>query len=65
MLASYELNQQKFLITVNDIISGRAIETESISKLLELEDTVKEGCQNLKTLLTVMATFGGEEVVEY
>jgi hypothetical protein len=65
VLASYELGSQPTLITVSGIIGGRSIETESITKLLELEDTVKQGCQNLKTLLTVMATFGGEEVIEY
>ena len=65
VLAAYEVNNQPMLVTVSGIIGGRSIETESITKLLELEETVKAGCQNLKTLLAVMATFGGEEVIEY
>ncbi|MGR3174584.1 MAG: hypothetical protein ACUZ8N_08310 [Candidatus Scalindua sp.] len=33
--------------------------------LLNNEDIVKNACQEFKTLLTVMETFGGEEVVEF
>jgi len=35
-----------------------------VQKLLGLEDEVKSGCQNLKSLLEVISSFGGEEVIE-
>ena len=31
---------------------------------LGLEDAMKEGCTNMKTLLEVMASFGGEQVID-
>lgn len=69
ILASYDLSIKgsgslEFHLTVNRLINGNKTETESISTLLELEDKIKEGCQNLKNLLEVMETFGGEEVIE-
>ena len=67
-LADYELRLVKetipFRVSVNDIMNGKSVETDSIKTLLELEDKIKEGCVTLKNLLQVMATFGGEEVVE-
>ena len=68
-LADYELRLHKdtvlpFHVSVNDLMNGKSVETDSISTLLELETRLKEGCMVLKNLLQVMATFGGEEVVE-
>jgi hypothetical protein len=37
---------------------------EDVTELLELEEKIKEACKNLKILLAVMASFGGEEVIE-
>ena len=33
--------------------------------LLNNEQVIKDACANFKTLLGVMATFGGEEVVDF
>ena len=67
-LADYELRLSKetitFHVSINDLMNGKSVETDSISTLLELEGKLKEGCLNLKNLLQVMTTFGGEEVVE-
>lgn len=49
-------------ISVAEIIAGMSVETDDINTLLELEKAMKDGCVNLKNLLAVMATFGGEEV---
>ena len=38
---------------------------DSVVGLLEDEEKIKDTCQNLKILLDVMTSFGGEEVVEY
>lgn len=69
ILASYDLpikgsENMEFHLSVNRLTNGDKTETGSISTLLELEEKIKEGCQNLKTLLEVMKTFGGEEVIE-
>lgn len=68
ILAEYEVQMGKenvqFHLSVNDLIKGKSVETDSITTLLQLEEKLKEGCGNLKSLLKVMATFGGEEVVD-
>jgi hypothetical protein len=69
-LANYELRVKgssekiPFIMTVNDIINGKSVETDSINTLLELEEAIKTGCVNLKNLLQVMSTFGGQEVFD-
>lgn len=67
-LTDYETKNGKDVfqwhMTVNNIMGGQSVETDSVHNLLELEDKIKEGCVTLKSLLQVMATFGGEEVVE-
>jgi hypothetical protein len=69
VLASYEVPVKggesiEFHITVNGIIGGKTHETKDIDTLLKLEESMKSDCNALKTLLMVMATFGGEQVFE-
>jgi hypothetical protein len=70
ILASYEQpikrtsEKLEFHLSVNSLVNGKTTELESISTLLDLEEEIKKGCQNLKNLLLVMSTFGGEEVIE-
>lgn len=69
ILASFKSNSNKqgeseTMITADGIISGITVETADILKLRELEENMKQGCQNLKSLLEVMASFGGEETFE-
>lgn len=51
-------------ITVNGILSGTSAETGDVKTLLELEESMRVGCANMKELLGVMASFGGEKVIE-
>jgi hypothetical protein len=51
--------------TINSLTRGTAEEVKDISVLLNNEEIVKGACRDFKTLLDVMATFGGEEVIEY
>lgn len=51
-------------ITVNTLANGTTNTTDSITTLLDLEAAIKVGCQNLKNLLRVMSTFGGQEEIE-
>jgi hypothetical protein len=69
VLAHYEVERKggepfDYRITVDRIIAGDSFETDDVQTLQELEKAMKEGCQNLKDLLEVMSTFGGEEVFE-
>lgn len=52
------------LIKVNDLLQGKEIELANIEVLLGVEKNLKEGCQKLKHILSVMKSFGGEEVIE-
>jgi len=51
-------------ITVNGLLAGTTVETGDIKTLRELENSMKLGCSNLKELLGVMASFGGEQVFD-
>jgi hypothetical protein len=70
ILAEYALQPKgavrptEYRITVNRLATGTTDTTDSIGTLLDLESAIKEGCRNLKSLLEVMSTFGGEEVIE-
>src|SRR5438046_1118028 len=51
--------------TITSLMHGVSQELKDISILLKNEETIKDACMNFKRLLDVMATFGGEEVVEF
>lgn len=51
--------------TVSSLMRGVSEEMKDITVLLNNEEVIKSACQNFKALLDVMATFGGEEVVEF
>jgi len=51
--------------TISDVVKGVNYEVKDVATLLSNEETMKEACKAFKTLLTVMASFGGEEVLEF
>lgn len=51
--------------TISSLMQGVTEEMKDITVLLNNEDIVKNACKDFKTLLTVMSTFGGEEVIEF
>lgn len=64
----YKINQEgrkvpKYL--VRQLIKGVTEEADDVQVLLHNEEIIKEACKNFKTLLGVMAKFGGEEVIEF
>lgn len=70
VLASYEKQLKgseplDVTITVNGMIAGTTVQTGDIKTLLELEEAMKNGCRNLKQLLEVMASFGGQQVHDF
>jgi hypothetical protein len=46
-------------------MQGVTEEVKDITILLNNEKIIKDACKNFKNLLQVMATFGGEEVIDY
>lgn len=51
--------------TVSSLMQGVSEDVKDITILLNNEEIIKDACKNFKTLLEVMATFGGEEVIEF
>lgn len=51
-------------LTVQDLVQGKTTEIGDVATLLNNEEVIKDACQNFKNLLIVMASFGGEEVIE-
>lgn len=52
-------------LTVDGLVNGRTIECKSISEMLDVEDTIKQGCEVLKGMLSACQTFEGETVMEF
>jgi hypothetical protein len=52
-------------LKIGDLIEGQRFKCKDVTEILKTEENVKEACQNLKTYLEVMRSFGGEEVIEY
>lgn len=52
-------------ITVRDLMRGYSVEADDVATLLNNEEIIKQACAEFKALLTVMSTFGGEEVIEF
>ncbi len=57
--------KQSGLLFINDLITGKLYECKDVISLLDVEDKIKKACENFKTLLQVMASFGGEEIIEF
>lgn len=51
-------------ITVNNLINGRTFDCVQIGDILTYEANVEKACGALKSNIDVMASFGGEEVLE-
>jgi len=54
----------KFPLRVETLINGMVSSVIDVQKLLALEEEIEIGCRNLKSLLSVIDTFGGEEIIE-
>ncbi|MBU2496371.1 MAG: hypothetical protein KJ935_07750 [Candidatus Omnitrophica bacterium] len=65
VLTSYKIHDVDFVLKVNGLISGMTSTVTNVQHLLDLEEEVKNSCQNLKLLLEVIESFGGEEVIDF
>ena len=52
-------------LKIGDLVDGVGYKAKDITTLLNIEGLVKEACQSFKDYLEVMASFGGEKVIEY
>jgi len=52
------------ILTIQQLIQGTTKDLRDVGALLDFEDEVKGACENFKNYLLVMASFGGEEIVE-
>ena len=52
-------------VTVRSLMHGVNKEAKEIGTIVKTEEEIKGNCKALKQLLALMATFGGEEVVEF
>jgi hypothetical protein len=52
-------------ISVNDLVNGRTIECKDILEIIDAEDSIRDACKTLKTLLDACSGFEGEEIIEY
>lgn len=51
-------------LTIGTLIQSVSLECPNIGALLESEKEIRNACRAFKNYLDVMATFGGQEVVE-
>jgi hypothetical protein len=56
---------QELGLTLSWLLKGHQQELKDIGTLLENETVIKSGCNSFRQLLDVMASFGGERVIEY
>jgi hypothetical protein len=54
-----------FDLTIAALVNGQTFKCNDIAEILEYESNVKESCQTFHNYLKVMASFGGEETIEY
>jgi len=52
-------------LKIGDLITGVSFKAKDITTLLNNEAVLKEACESFKNYLEVMASFGGEEVIDY
>jgi hypothetical protein len=52
-------------LTIGSLVAGQTFKCNDIAEILEYEENIKQSCEAFKRYLTVMETFGGEEIIEY
>jgi hypothetical protein len=52
-------------ITIGSLVGGQTFKCDDIAEILEYEENIRESCQRFRNYLSVMHSFGGEEVIEY
>jgi hypothetical protein len=53
--------QPTVLVSAASLLAGQVFECKDVLTLVNAESEIKDGCQNFRVLLDVMASFGGVE----
>ncbi len=64
ILVKYKADGVEVSVRVEELEKGGSIYMKNVTELLDLEEKLVEACKFLKMLLEVMASFGGERVIE-
>jgi len=54
----------EYEILARNLIRGRTWNCEDVLTIMNVEEKVRTACDNLKLILELMDSFGGEEVIE-
>ena len=52
-------------LTIGSLMAGQTFKCNDIGEILEYEENVKQSCGSFSRYLSVMESFGGEEIIEY
>ena len=52
-------------ITIGSLIAGQAFKCNDVAEIIEYENSIKQSCGSFSNYLSIMESFGGEEVIEY
>lgn len=53
------------IVDIGSLVKGVAYQCKDVATLIKIESKLRDACNDFKSYLTVMASFGGEEFVEY
>jgi hypothetical protein len=51
--------------TISNMVTGRTQTVRDVTTLLRNEEVIKDACDDLVPLFSVVRSFGGNEVIEY
>lgn len=53
------------VVLIGTLLAGLTFQCRDVATLLSIEAKLREACQAFQTYLQVMASFGGEEILEF
>jgi hypothetical protein len=53
------------LLDIDHLVNGLSRKSEDLIGILSYEKRIKDACKSFKNYLELMATFGGEEIIEF
>lgn len=71
LIAKYNLEDDKYSAVYPSTIKQTSaygehkFEMEDIARLIDMENSIKEECENFKSLLNLMSTYDGEDIIEF
>jgi len=53
------------IVTIRGLINGFDLKTKSVTELIEHEESIFKACESFKNYITLLKSFGGEDVYEF